>query len=308
MFDSFFLNIENIRDICTILGIILVPAGWIYNEYQQRLLEQYTTKEKKYQVFLKSADALLYEDFRHPEIKHLVYEFIKEFQSCYLFVPDNVIRAGREFLKCFEELLEEPEINLSSEVEGILLDDSKEGLGELTHKMHARKKLKNLTKKKGLRYEEYLNEKERLLYHKFRDQKYPAFVEAIRKDMMPRQTKLTKEEYIAPIPTQIKVRRHFEFVGRTIAHLILLIAEAKKNENLKELNYALSQLMRYLKPHFQDIDYKIEKEAKIIFMLGENRYDSVTFLEKLSINEVLGWDKALEVKQILERRWASAWL
>ena len=34
-------NIENIRDFFTILGIILVPAGWIYNQYQKRILDQY---------------------------------------------------------------------------------------------------------------------------------------------------------------------------------------------------------------------------------------------------------------------------
>ena len=132
--DSIFFNIENVRDLCTILGIILIPAGWIYNEYQQRILDQYSSKEKKYQLIVRSADALLYEDFRHPEIQQLVYEFIKEFQACFLYVPDNVIRAGHEFLCCFEELLDEPEVNLSSELEEILLDDAKDATKEILEK------------------------------------------------------------------------------------------------------------------------------------------------------------------------------
>lgn len=303
MFSSSFLNIEDIRDLCTILGIILVPAGWIYNEYQQRILEQYTNKEKKYHVFLRSADALLYEDFRHPEIQKLVYEFIKEFQSCYLFVPDNVIRTGQEFLDCFEELLDEPEISLSTELESILLDDHKEEPKEVAAETIEAAKVEKVISKKKMSYDEYLNEKQRALYQVLRDQKYPAFVQAIRRDMLSKKTSLASEEYISSLPTQIKVSRHFKYVGKTIAHLIVLLAEAKREKNLEGLKYILNKLVRYLQPHFKDIDYEIKKESKIIFILGDNRYDVITFLEKLSINEVLGWDKALEVKQDLERRW-----
>ena len=46
--------------------------------------------------------------------------------------------------------------------------------------------------------------------------------------MMSKRTTLANEEYISPIPPQIKIRRHLKFVGKNVAHLILLLVEAKK--------------------------------------------------------------------------------
>lgn len=290
------ITIEDVRDLCTILGIILIPAGWIYNEYQQRTLDQYASKEQKYQVMLRSADALLYEDFRHPEIQNLVYNFIKEFQVCYLYVPDNVIRAGHEFLKSFEELLEEPEEILSNELKETLSADEVEN----TLKLSLEDIPSNITKHQKVMYEEYLNNRQKELYKEFRDIKYPEFVKAIRKDMMPKRTNLSNEEYIVHIPPHIKIKRHFEFVGKSVAHLVFLLVEGVKNKDIARLNNILSVLIATLEPDFKDISYIIEKDIKIVIFISKKRYNIITFLEKLSISKIIGFEKALEIKTALE--------
>ena len=288
-------TIEDLRDFCTILGIILIPIGWIYNEYQQRTLDQYSSKEQKYQVMLRSADALLYEDFRHPEIQSLVYDFIKEFQVCYLYVPDNVIKAGHEFLRSFEELLQEPEEILSLELKETLHDISEDHSEKIIEEIPV-----NITKKQKIIYEEYLSKKQRELYKDFRDKKYPEFVKAIRKDMMSKRTKLTNEEYIVHVPSHIKISRHFEFVGKSLSHLILLLVEAKKEKDVQKFQSILSTFIKCLEPNFEEISFKILQDDKVVITIGKKKYDLITFLDKLSINRILGFEKALEVKMVLD--------
>lgn len=296
-------SIENIRDFFTIVGIILVPAGWIYNQYQKRILDQYLSKEQKYQAMVRSADALLYEDFRHPEIQQLVYEFIKEFQACFLYVPDSVIRAGHEFLYCFEELLGEPEVNLSTELEEILLDDDKDEDEDETEKqeMLEKKVLASTSKKHRMLYEEYLNERQRELYQELRDKRYPEFIKAIRKDMMPRRTTLSNEEYISSVPPQIKISRHLKFVGKNLAHLILLLVEANKEQNLEKIETLTAKLVKALKTTFKNISYRLTRNNRIIIVLGDRQYGIIHFLDILSINEIFGFEKAVEIKKALER-------
>lgn len=175
---------------------------------------------------LRSADALLYEYFRHSEIQQLAYELIKEFQACFLYVPYSVIRTGHEFLCCFEELLGETDVNLCTELEDILLDDEKDEAHR--QEILEKKELANTSKEHRLLYEEYLNERPKELYQELRDKRYPEFIKAIRKNMMPKRTTLSNEEYIASVPSQIKIRRHLRFVGKNLAHLILLPVKANK--------------------------------------------------------------------------------
>lgn len=291
---SAFFNIETIKDICTILGIVLIPTGWIYNKYQQRILDQYSSKEEKYQKILRALDALLYEDFQHPETQKLVYEFIKDFQTCYLYVPDQVIKAGKEFLASFEELLEGPDANLSAELEEILLDNPE----EVTKSLEITT-LEGLPEKHKTVYKEYFDDKQRKLYEEFRNIKYPEFIKAIRKDMITKRTTLSNEEYIAHIPSQIKIKRHFRFVGKNIAHLILLLVDAKKENNVSRMRNIMARLINYLRPNFNEINYEI-RNNHIFIILGEKRYSIISFLEDFSINEVFGFEKALEIKKTLE--------
>ncbi len=297
------LSLETIRDFCTILGVILIPAGWIYHQFQQRVLDQYLSKEKKYQAMLRSADALLYEDFRHPEIQQLVYEFIKEFQACFLYVPDSVIRTGHEFLCCFEELLGDPDVNLCTELEDILLDDDKDDDEDEVHRHEIleKKALANTSKKHRILYEEYLNERQKALYQELRDKRYPEFIKAIRKDMMPKRTTLSNEEYIASVPSQIKIRRHLRFVGKNLAHLILLLVEANKEQDLEKVETLTAKLVKALKNTFKDISYRLTRNNRIIIVLGDRQYGIINFLDILSIDEIFGFEKAVEIKKALER-------
>jgi hypothetical protein len=119
--------------------------------------------------------------------------------------------------------------------------------------------------------------------------------------MMPRRTTLSNEEYISSVPPQIKISRHLKFVGKNLAHLILLLVEANKEQNLEKIETLTAKLVKALKTTFKNISYRLTRNNRIIIVLGDRQYGIIHFLDILSINEIFGFEKAVEIKKALER-------
>jgi hypothetical protein len=79
------------------IPLVGAVVAWYLNERRKRAWEEYEKKEHNYQELIKSLKGF-YVSHSDSERKALKNHFIDQLNLCWLYSPDEVIRAGYAFL------------------------------------------------------------------------------------------------------------------------------------------------------------------------------------------------------------------
>ncbi|PCJ25654.1 MAG: hypothetical protein COA97_07180 [Flavobacteriales bacterium] len=80
--------------IAVVISILGSTFLWSLNQKETRKFELYKRKEERYLSLLNNLKGF-YENSNNSDLKN---KFIDEFNNCWLYCPDSVIKKGREFL------------------------------------------------------------------------------------------------------------------------------------------------------------------------------------------------------------------
>jgi hypothetical protein len=89
-----YLSPEFLKFVIPLIGAIL---AWFINEWRKRSLEEYQRKEERYRQLILALKGF-YEGQQDSKLKQ---EFIDQFNLCWLYCPDEVIKKGYVFLNSF---------------------------------------------------------------------------------------------------------------------------------------------------------------------------------------------------------------
>ena len=73
-------------------------VAWLWNERWRRLADEYQRKEQKYTLLIESAEGFSEQASSTPEGKVLKTQFLLELKKCWLYCPDDVIKAANRWL------------------------------------------------------------------------------------------------------------------------------------------------------------------------------------------------------------------
>jgi len=93
------MNLLTISGILGILGLFGSLFAWIYNEWQKRISKLISEKEKRYKKLIQ----LIRSFGSGSEDVQKANKFIVEFQLCWMYCPDVIIKKGNIFIESMQK-------------------------------------------------------------------------------------------------------------------------------------------------------------------------------------------------------------
>ena len=85
------------------IPLLGAAIAWLWNERRRRLADEYQRKEQKYTSLIEAAEGFYVQASGTPEGKNLMTQFLLELKKCWLYCPDDVIRAANRWLDLMHE-------------------------------------------------------------------------------------------------------------------------------------------------------------------------------------------------------------